>query len=337
MKFSIYYLLFFVFTCMYCTSKKSSNPAEISEKTTNGLPYLTYQKENLFPGNGSLLRPEDGAALEDGRIVVVDQAKRLRLIEKDGSNRPFGNFAAAGFNLDAPENSKPNGLILEPDGKHLLMCDVANGKIYRTNIASEKVELIYDHPYGVNSIYRDKTGAIWFTQSAKSTNIKELRKEITSPKPHGAIFRMADLSSEPVKIADGLYFANGITMDKSEKKLFVSETMKNKVHSFEVDVITGEATYLEIVANIQNPDNLLIDTKGRLIAALPSINQVVAVDLKNHSQHIIFEESATAHLKIQSDSKNLLPGPLTGMFFSSDGKTIYITNLGNDLLKYDYK
>ena len=173
MKFSIYYLLFFAFTCMYCTSRKSSNPAEISEKTTTGLPYLTYQKENLFPGNG--------AALEDGRIVVVDQAKRLRLIEKDGFNRPFGNFAAAGFNLDAPENSKPNGLILEPDGKHLLMCDVANGKIYRTNIASEKVELIYDHPFGVNSIYRDKTGAIWFTQSAKNTNIKELRKEIISP------------------------------------------------------------------------------------------------------------------------------------------------------------
>ena len=86
MKFSIYYLLFFAFTFMNCASKKPSNPAEISEKTTSGLPYLTYQKENLFPGNGSLLRPEDGAALEDGRIVVVDQAKRLRLIEKDDYN-----------------------------------------------------------------------------------------------------------------------------------------------------------------------------------------------------------------------------------------------------------
>jgi hypothetical protein len=131
MKFSIYCLLFFAFTCMNCASKKSSNPAEISEKTTFGLPYLTYHKENLFPGNGSLLRAEDGAALEDGRIVVVDQAKGLRLIEKDGSNRPFGNFAAVDFSLDAPENTTaPNGINLEPDGKHLLMCDVANGKIY---------------------------------------------------------------------------------------------------------------------------------------------------------------------------------------------------------------
>jgi sugar lactone lactonase YvrE len=338
MKKSVYCLVLFAFMSIHCISQNSATQIKVSEKPTNGLPYLTYQKENLFPGNGSLLRPEDGVALEDGRIVVVDQAKGLRLIEKDGSNRPFGNFANAGFVYNAPKNNvTPNGLVLENDGKHLLMCDVANGKIYRTNIKSEKVELIYDHPYGVNSIYCDKTGAIWFTQSAKNTNIKELRKEITSPKPHGAIFRMANLNSAPVKIADSLYFANGITMDKSEKKLFVSETMKNKVHSFEVDVITGEATYLEIVASIQNPDNLLIDNRGRLIAALPSINQVVAVDLKNHSQHIIFEGSAKGSLKISSDLKNLLPGLLTGMFFSSDGKTLYITNTGNELLKYDFK
>ncbi len=90
---------------MYCAIKKSSNPAEISEKVTTGLPYLTYQRENLFPGNGSLLRAEDGVALEDGSIAVVDQAKGFRLIEKDGSNRPFGNFADVDFSLDAPENT----------------------------------------------------------------------------------------------------------------------------------------------------------------------------------------------------------------------------------------
>jgi secreted PhoX family phosphatase len=113
--------------------------------------------------------------------------------------------------------------------------------------------------------------------------------------------------------------------------------MKNRVHSFEVDVIASKAEYLEIVASVQTPDNILIDNKGRLIVALPSNNQVVGVDLENHSQHIIFEESATGNLKITKDLNNLLPGILTGMFFSVEGKTIYISNLGTVFLKYDFK
>ena len=283
---------------MYCAIKKSSNPAEISEKVTTGLPYLTYQRENLFPGNGSLLRAEDGVALEDGSIAVVDQAKGFRLIEKDGSNRPFGNFADVGFNLDAPENSKPNGLILEPDGKHLLMCDVANGKIYRTNIAFEKVELIYDHPYGVNSIYRDKKGAIWFTQSMKNTTLEQLWDPIKNLLPNGAVYRMADLNSIPIKIAEGLVCANRIAMDKAEKQLFVAETGRHKVHSFDVGSSSGKTKYSVVVASVQYPDNILIDTEGRLIAALVLNYQVVAVDLENHSQHIIFEGATKENLEV---------------------------------------
>ncbi len=61
------------------------------------MPYLTFQKENLFPVDGSLLRSEDGLALADGRVIVVEQAKGLRLIEKDVTNRPFGNFNDAGI------------------------------------------------------------------------------------------------------------------------------------------------------------------------------------------------------------------------------------------------
>ncbi len=350
MKISIYFLFLFAFTFISCDSNKSNNQINSTEISLEKLPYFTYQKANLFPGTGSLLRVEDGVALEDGRIIVVDQAKGLRLIEKDGSNRPFGDFANAGFVYNAPEKiAAPNGLVLEQDGKHLLMCDVADGKIYRTNVGSEKVELIYDHPYGVNSIYRDKTGAIWFTQSSKGVIAVNL------PIPNGAIFRMADLKSVPIIIADSLYFANGITMDKDEKNLFVAESMMDRVHSFEVDIMSGKTAYSGVAANVGTPDNILIDKSGRLLVASPVTNQVVAVDLKNHSQHIIFDASTKENQKITNEwfrrshlglaraellSPNLyspLPGLVTGMFFSKDGQTLYIANLGNDLLKLNYK
>ncbi len=356
MKLSSYSLLLFAFTIICCDSPKSDNKMNSTEKSTKQLPYFTYHKENLFPGDGSLLRAEDGVALEDGRIIVVDQAKGLRLIEKDGSNRPFGNFADAGFVHLPPEQiASPNGMVLEHDGKHILMSDVADGKIYRINVAKEEVEMIYDHPYGVNTIYRDKTGALWFSQSTESTNLGELFRDVNLPVPNGAVFRMADLKSAPIKIADSLYFANGITMDKDETHLYVSETMMDRVHSFEVNPNSGETKYIGVAANVGSPDNILIDQEGRLLVASPLYNQVILVDFKNHAQHVIFDGSTKDNLKNTNEwnrrshlgierlellSPNLyhpLPGLLTGMFFSNDGKTLYITNLGNDILKYDYK
>ncbi len=352
----IYVLLLFVFTFIGCDSPKSNNQISSIEKSIEQLPYFTYKKEYLFPGDGSLLRAEDGVSLEDGRIIVVDQANGLRLIEKDGSNRSFGNFTAAGFvHLPPEQTASPNGMILEHDGEHILMSDVADGKIYRINVATEKVEMIYDHPYGVNTIYRDKTGAIWFSQSAESINLGEMFQAVNLPVPHGAVFRMADLKSVPVKIMDSLYFANGITMDKDEKHLFISETMMDRVHKLEVDIKTGEVNYIGVAANVGSPDNLLIDKEGRLIVTSPLYNQVIVIDFNNHSQHIIFDGSTKDNLKITNEwnrrsrlgmerlellSPDLfspLPGLLTGMFFSNDGRTLYITNLGNDLLKLDYK
>ena len=206
----------------------------------------------------------------------------------------------------------------------------------------------------MNTIYRDKTGALWFSQSTESTNLGEMFQAANLPVPSGAVFRMADLKSAPIKIMDSLYFSNGITMDKDEKHLYIAETMMDRVHSFEVDTKTGEAKYLGVAANVGSPDNILIDQEGRLIVASPLYNQVIAVDFKNHSQHVIFDGSTKENLKNTNEWNRRsrlgmerlellspyifspLPGLLTGMFFSNDGKTLYITNLGNDLLKYDF-
>lgn len=355
MRLSIFTLTIFIFTCISCTTEKKTEEASPVVESKKPLPYFTYQKESLFPGDGSLLRAEDGVELKDGRIVVVDQANGLRLIEKDGSNRPFGDFAAAGFVHLPPEQiASPNGMVLEHDRKHILMSDVADGKIYRVDIESEKVEMIYDHPYGVNTIYRDKTGALWFSQSTESTNLNEMFRDVNIPVPHGAVFRMADLKSKPIKIMDSLYFANGITMDKDEKHLYVAETMMDRVHKFEVDTKSGSAKYTGVAANVGSPDNLVIDGEGRLIVASPLFNQVIAIDFKNHSQQVLFDGSTDANLKVSNEYNRRsrlgmerlelltpelfhpLPGLLTGMFFSNDGQTLYITNLGNDLLKYDF-
>ena len=44
----IYALLIFIFTFISCDSPKSNNQISSTEKSVEQLPYLTYQKENLF-------------------------------------------------------------------------------------------------------------------------------------------------------------------------------------------------------------------------------------------------------------------------------------------------
>jgi hypothetical protein len=119
--------------------------------TLSALPSWTFADAEVFPAARGLTRSEDGFALTDGTIVVVDQANGMVAIAPDQSMRPFGRFAEAGY-AHAPERpGGPNGVSLEPDGVHALIADIYTGAIYRLNIETEAVERIYQHAYGSTS------------------------------------------------------------------------------------------------------------------------------------------------------------------------------------------
>lgn len=119
-----------------------------AQTTTAALPRWTFAAEMIFPADRSLHRPEDGVVLPDGRLVVADQGSGLRLIHADGSGRPLGRFAEAGYRHSPPEIvSTINGVTLEPSGSHILGADVFRGGIYSVNVATEAVELVHQHPF----------------------------------------------------------------------------------------------------------------------------------------------------------------------------------------------
>ena len=212
-----------------------------------GFPRWTFDESHVFPPDRGLARPEDGKALPDGRLVVSDERFGLRLIEPDGSHRPFGQFEKAGYSHQPPGfPGGANGVFLEQDQRHLLVGDIYTGKIYRVNSETEETKLVYDHPYGVNSVYRDRKGTTWFTQS--TNNSEENRKgglwaAGNRPIPTGGVWRLPghgdEFAQQAEEVVSHLYLANGITFDKTETLMYVAESMMNRVLRFSVDIQKG--------------------------------------------------------------------------------------------------
>lgn len=349
-----------------CNSGNENSVAEIVTEAAStptcqavAFPRLTYDKSHIFPADQSLAQPEDGKMLPDGRIVVAHEAEGLHIIEPDGSHRAFGKFKAAGYIHNppaAPGGAK--GVFLEKDGWHILVADTGAGKIFRVDATTEETIAIYDHPYGINNLYRDSQGTIWFTQSTDNSDgeIGKLWGALNRPIPTGAVYILAGagnkVNASAELVADSLYFPNGITLDKEEQYLYVAELMMDRILRFKVDVQTGEVFSREHYQTVPGPDNIATDPDNNLWVALPGLNSVMAIDRNCRSLHAVFS-AASDHNAIQyekwiqrshlglpllelmtPDMFAPLSGFLTGMFWSTDGHTVYFTGLGTGMLKY---
>ena len=324
------------------------------------LPRWSFSSEMIFPADRSLNRPEDGVVLADGRLIVADQVHGLWLLEPDGTGRAFGKFAEAGYLHSPPEIvSTINGVTLEPSGSHILGADVFRGGIYRVNVATEEVEKVYQHPFGVNMARGDSGGGIWFTQSTRNGpefGERDLFRSVDVPTPDGALYYLPPVGNgderAAVLLADGLLFGNGLVLDEEAGHLYVSETFKG-VLRFTVDVESGTVSDRTTVLDHVKPDNLELDAHNRLWIALPVTNEIGVLDLESGNFETVFSlmtpeketmvEAITAHIEAGESWLDLFgpqlwepaPGAMTGMILSPDDGTVYVSTIGNGLIRLD--
>jgi sugar lactone lactonase YvrE len=313
----------------------------------------------LFPKARTLQRPEDGVILGDGTLVVGDQRHGLVAISNDGSVRSFGDFASAGYLNEPPaHHAGPNGVTLEPDGMHVLVADIFTGAIYRVDTSIEKTEKIYQHTFGVNTARRDSSGAIWFTQSTENNGAhSETRmfEAVDHPISDGAVFRIAPKAEDAQPLVaelkvSGIYFANGFVIDETNQMLYLSETMRDRVLGFKLDIDAGTITDQHVVVNVTTPDNMELHNSGELWVASPISSQIVAVDLESgetrpifspeneHREAIITEwqrrgENGEARLDLLGPNLiGSMPGLSTGMIIDESNSAFYVTGLGDALV-----
>ncbi len=319
-----------------------------------------YRQVALFPADRSLVRPEDGVMLSDGTLLIADQVHGLVALDPAGAKRPFGNFASAGYIHAPPDRSAgPNGVALEPDGIHVLVADIFTGAIYRVNTGSEQVELAYQHEFGANAARSDSSGAIWFTQSTENSgpdSEARMFAAVDMRSLDGALFRVPPPNADGARPAaelklSGLAFGNGLEIDEDRGRIYVAEVMADRIVGYRMDVESGELSEGRIVAELPTPDNIELDASGRLWVASPIANALLVVDPESGHWSTAFYPETPEHQALfaewqrrtQSGEPRLelfgpdmwspLPGLLTGLILTTEGGPIYLTGLGNTLVK----
>lgn len=323
---------------------------------------LTLEDGVIFPADKSLNRPESGVVLADGTLVVADQVHGLVALSADGTSRSFGNLTAAGYIHAPPDNAgAPNGVSFEPGKTHLLVADIFTGALYRVDIAAETSAMIYDHPFGMNYAHRDSTGAIWFTQSTENTapNAEERMFAAVNVKMgDGSLYRLPPsaegepLGAPEVKLT-GLNFANGFAVDEARGEIFMSETLGGHVLGYKVDIAAGTLGDRRIVAEVTSPDNVEQDETGLLWVASPISSEMITINPDTGETRVVFHpvnpagDAAAAEFRRRRDAgeptidlltpdvPGQLPGLMTGVILTPGGGTIYVSSLGNALVKLE--
>lgn len=325
------------------------------------LPRWSFDPSMIFPADRSFARPEDGIALRDGRLIIADQIHGLRLVEKGGTSRPFGDLAGAGYVNNPPRHSgAPNGVSLEPGGTHLLVADILGGGIYRVDVASGATERVYQHPFGVNTACRDTRGAIWFTQSTQNTPEQgeaRMFAAVNVPVADGALWRLpvrdGQLATQAEVVLGGLYFANGLVLDEQAGVLYLAELGKDRVLRFRLDVATGRIDGQSTLLTIPLPDNLELDRHGRLWVTLPIRNELIVLDTARGSFDSVFHVQTAAQEETSAEFVRRgaasiprmelltpalwapLPGIVTGVILGPDEGSVYVTGLGDALIRLE--
>ena len=341
------FIPFFLLIVISCTVEdKSLN--EISWDLSDGIE---------FPENRPLSRAEDGVMFTDGTLIVADQRHGLVKIDLLGNIEPFGDFKSIGYSHNPPvTESGPNGVHFSPDKKHIFTADVFSGRIYMTSVQENKTEIIYSHLYGANTAIQDSLGNVWFTQSTRNTDEARLFEAIGKPIPDGSLYRLPILenggfSNEPELVVDGLDFANGFYINEENNKFYLSETMANRVLSFDLDLENGKLSNRKVLAQIPSPDNMQLNHDGSLWVASPLSNQIYSINLISGEHYVKFDAQTTEGIEnmkkgliavskgegilnfIEEDTIGDMPGLLTGMIIGDESQPFYVANLGAALIK----
>ena len=194
------------------------------------------------------------------------------------------------------------------DGKgHLLFTDIPNQHIWKLNLKTLDTTLFMDDTGGANGLAFDLTGRLLMCKQREKSlaRLEEDGTETVLLKPTriggnnkiytvgvndvvvdrkgriyvtvpgaGSIYLLDSDGRNPRPVISGLKGPNGLMLSPDEKTLYVSEYKEQKLHAFDVDPKTGNASKQKLFTKVEIPseygcDGMTVDHLGNLYCAGP--------------------------------------------------------------------
>lgn len=233
--------------------------------------------------------PEGPIACDDGSVIVCEvRSGDITRVKPDGSKQTIATIDGA-----------PNGLAIGPDGA-IYCCnnggfswedgldlptgtatDYRTGSIERIDIATGKVERLYDSCDGIqlagpNDLVFDAQGNIWFTDLGKERHGCEL---------HGGLYYAACDGSSITRVATGQGL-NGVGLSPDGKTVYAAASFLRWIVAFDTNPnvakpvsILGEAEIVAEYTGRRFLDSLAMEADGTIAQAIvlerPGISRVM--------------------------------------------------------------
>ncbi len=273
--------------------------------------------------------PEGPVALPDGSVVLVEIARgTLTRVAPDGSTRVVAQLGGG-----------PNGAALGPDGRVYVTNNgglsfherdgrlspghspdgAPNGWIDAVDLASGKVERLYEHPSDVtprapNDLVFDRHGGFWFSDLGKTFRGQPQRDR-------GAVYYATPNGRSIRRVIFPLEGANGIGLSPDGGTLYVAETVTGRLWAYQVTgpgevarhgrtAVWERGTLLWAAGYYSLLDSLAIDAAGNVCVA----------DIPNGGITVISPDGTCIE-------QYPMPDPVTTniCFGGPDMKTAYVT------------
>lgn len=262
-----------------------------------------------------LLRPEGVMAFDDGGVYTADGRGRCARIAADGRTTFFG--ALGGM---------PNGICIDKDG-NCIVANIGNGEVQSLSSTGRHSVLMTEaegkRMFTPNFPFIDFAGRLWVSNS---TDNPDIDASLRAPIPDGCLVVMAN-GQPPKIVADGICFANGVTLDADEKFVYVAETMQRRVLRYPVNndnrVGKSEVYGPSILGKLGFPDGIAFDEAGNLWVAFPVANAIGFINPQGKLE--IF---------VEDPQGIVINHPANICFGGKDRRTAFIGSLGGANIPY---